>query len=231
MEGGRGDRRVAHRDADLIERHNDIARRIDAGDARALLGIDDDATIVAQIDAELARERIVAVRPECRINGIEVQLGAVGQVERNTVVRKVHPGQRLRCNCDPGRRERRAIVGTKVDRLLRNKRDPFREGAQEQRFGNAVRVRADHPNRLPARLVAVADRTVAQHPPLQRVAVRIGIERRAAILDPGCDQDGARGDRHCGPLRFKGIGLAVDRLNAVRQYRGAVAFRLFAHPP
>src|SRR3546814_18450399 len=87
----------------------------------------------------------------------------------------------LRCNCDPGRRERRAIVRTKVDRLLRNKRDPFREGAQEQRFGNAVRVRADHPNRLPARLVAVADRTVAQHPPLQRVAVRIGIsseERR-----------------------------------------------------
>src|SRR3546814_9055350 len=77
VEGGRGDRRVAHRDADLIERHNDIARRIDAGDARALLGIDDDATIVAQIDAELARERIVAVRPECRINGIEVQLGAV----------------------------------------------------------------------------------------------------------------------------------------------------------
>src|SRR3546814_4694188 len=75
VEGGRGDRRVAHRDADLIERHNDIARRIDAGDARALLGIDDDATIVAQIDAELARERIVAVRPECRINGIEVQLG------------------------------------------------------------------------------------------------------------------------------------------------------------
>src|SRR3546814_2338194 len=43
VEGGRGDRRVAHRDADLIERHNDIARRIDAGDARALLGIDDDA--------------------------------------------------------------------------------------------------------------------------------------------------------------------------------------------
>src|SRR3546814_8647723 len=58
VEGGRGDRRVAHRDADLIERHNDIARRIDAGDARALLGIDDDATIVAQIDAELAREQI-----------------------------------------------------------------------------------------------------------------------------------------------------------------------------
>jgi len=180
VEGGRGDRRRAQRGAGRVERHNDIARRIDAGDARALLGIDDDATIVAQIDAELARERIVAVRPECRINGIEVQLGAVGQVERNTVVRKVHPGQRLRCNCDPGRRERRAIVGTKVDRLLRNKRDPFREGAQEQRFGNAVRV---------------------------------------------------RGDRHCGPLRFKGIGLAVDRLNAVRQYRGAVAFRLFAHPP
>src|SRR3546814_9083652 len=86
-------------------------------------------------------------------------------------------------------------------------RDPFREGAQEQRFGNAVRVRADHPNRLPARLVAVADRTVAQHPPLQRVAVRIGIERRAAILDPGCDQDGARGDRHCGPLDRKSTRL------------------------
>src|SRR3546814_11531863 len=98
---------------------------------RSLLGIDDDATIVAQIDAELARERIVAVRPECRINGIEVQLGAVGQVERNTVVRKVHPGQRLRCNCDPGRREPRALVGTKAARLLRNKRYPFREGSQE----------------------------------------------------------------------------------------------------
>src|SRR3546814_10658062 len=59
VEGGRGDRRVAHRDADLIERHNDIARRIDAGDARALLGIDDDATIVAQI--EIGRAHVCPV--------------------------------------------------------------------------------------------------------------------------------------------------------------------------
>mgnify|MGYP003722927543 CR=1 FL=1 len=49
---------MAHGHADLIQRHYDIASGIDTLHGCALLGIDDDATIVAKIDAELAREVI-----------------------------------------------------------------------------------------------------------------------------------------------------------------------------
>src|SRR3546814_19642280 len=82
----------------------------------------------------------------------------------------------LRCNFDPGRRERRAIVRTKVDRLLRNKRDPFRAGAQEQRFGNAVRVRADHPNRQIGR--ASSRERVSQYVYISEAAVSLKKKKR-----------------------------------------------------
>lgn len=60
--------------------------------------------------------------------------------------------------------------------------------------------------------------------------MRVFIERRAAILDPGRDQDGTRGERQGRPSRFRSTGFAVDGLDAVRDDRSAVAFRLFSHP-
>ena len=48
----RGDRSMAHRNADLVERHDDVAGGIDPCGAGPLLGIDHDAAIVTQRQAE-----------------------------------------------------------------------------------------------------------------------------------------------------------------------------------
>ena len=52
---------MTHRDADLVEGHDDVSSGVDSGDAGPLLGIDHDAAVVAQRQAKSVRESAVTV--------------------------------------------------------------------------------------------------------------------------------------------------------------------------
>ena len=62
MQRGCGDRGMAHRDADLVQRVHNVAGRIDALVARALLLVDRDTATVAHAKAKRLRQRIPGSR-------------------------------------------------------------------------------------------------------------------------------------------------------------------------
>lgn len=61
MQRGSGDGCMAHRDANLVERVNDVARGVDPLPARALLLIDRDAAAITELDAERLRQLVVRI--------------------------------------------------------------------------------------------------------------------------------------------------------------------------
>src|SRR5207248_927886 len=52
-------------------------------------------------------------------------------------------------------------------------------------------VAADHPNLFICDLVCVADRAITDEAASERLLVQLLVDRRAAVGDPGCEQNGA----------------------------------------
>ena len=89
VQRGCGDRRMAHRDADLVQRVHDVAGRIDALAARALLLIDRDTAAVAHAKPKRLRKRIFRVRAESGVHRVKAQPRAVLQARGYAVLAEV----------------------------------------------------------------------------------------------------------------------------------------------
>src|SRR5581483_3737962 len=143
--GGGGDRGLAHRHADLIERRDDVPYRVQAGNVRLLVGIDEDGARVVDGAAEAPGELGTIHGAERRIERIEFECAAVAQLNRyDSLFVRVHTRDRGFDDRDAKLGELRLLRNRKIGgSSQRDYRDAARVVAQEPRFAKHVRSGTD----------------------------------------------------------------------------------------
>lgn len=143
-----GDCRVAHRDADLIEREDDVACGVDGASASALLLIDRDTAPIRHVETERLGKMVVRFGTKRRIDGVEAELRAVAKVNYRATTGAIEAQGRSFFHADTVAFEKGAVVGADIDCTRREYGNVFGICSQEQGFSDAPRIGADNTDSL-----------------------------------------------------------------------------------
>ena len=209
MHGGGRDGGLTHGDRDLVQRVHHVARGIEAGHARALVGVHDEVAGLGQRGAQLARELVAAACPGQRVRHLVMVAATVGRLELDAV------GDRMQRHHGFGHDGKSVRAGHVVRERLAPAVDGHvrAEMAQEPCMADGAFAVAQHADAPAARLVRVADRTGAQHAALQRFAHRR--ERRPGVEHARREQHEPRAPLARTAAQHERVAVALDRQHFV----------------